>query len=165
MIFLDRVNFLPFTRKRPHAVANLQGSPDYPSIGGVAEFYQTKAGVVVCVYAAGLPTCGVCENPVFAMHIHSGGRCSGNEEDYFADALTHYNPNNCPHPYHAGDMPPLFGVKGNALSVFLTNRFSVQEVIGRAVVIHAQPDDFTTQPAGNSGEKIACGIITRVRMI
>ena len=104
-----------------------------------------------------------CNSPVFGFHIHSGFDCSGTAEDPFSGALTHYNPENCEHPYHAGDMPPLFGVNGNAVSVFLTDRFTVSEVIGRAVIIHARPDDFMTQPSGNSGEKIACGIIRDLR--
>jgi Cu-Zn family superoxide dismutase len=44
----------------------------------------------------------------------------------------------------------------------LTDRFTLDEVIGRTVVIHALRDDFTTDPAGNSGEKIACGTIMPV---
>jgi len=59
-------------------------------------------------------------------------------------------------------MPPLFGNNGRAVSIFLTNRFSIEEVIGKAVIIHGSPDDFTTQPSGNAGEKIACGIIRPV---
>jgi len=77
--------------------------------------------------------------------------------------MGHYNPDNLPHPYHSGDMPPLFGNDGTAFSVFLTNRFKIDEIIGRTVVIHAQPDDFTSQPSGNSGEKIACGIIEEIK--
>ena len=42
----------------------------------------------------------------------------------------------------------------------LINKFTVNEIIGRTVIIHSQPDDFTTQPSGNSGKKIACGEIT-----
>ncbi|MBP3600475.1 MAG: superoxide dismutase family protein [Clostridia bacterium] len=57
-------------------------------------------------------------------------------------------------------MPPLFEVNGRAFSVFLTDRFSVPQILGKTVIIHALPDDFTTQPSGNAGEKIACGIIT-----
>ena len=75
--------------------------------------------------------------------------------------MKHYNPHGCDHPYHAGDLPPLFETSGLALSAFLTDRFTVDEVIGRTVIIHDQPDDFTTQPSGNSGTKIACGVIRR----
>lgn len=83
-------------------------------------------------------------------------------DDPFADAMSHYNPNDCEHPHHAGDLPPLFGNDGFALLLFLTSRFSVDEIIGKTVIIHDQPDDFTTQPSGNSGTKIACGVIGKV---
>ena len=63
--------------------------------------------------------------------------------------------------YHAGDMPPLFGTDRFAFSAFLTDRFSAEEGIGKTVIIHDSPDDFTTQPSGNSGVKIACGVIRR----
>ena len=71
----------------------------------------------------------------------------------------HYNPLGCPHPYHAGDMPPIFGAAGYAFSAFVTDRFTVRDVVGRSVILHGSPDDFTTQPSGNAGEKIACGEI------
>ena len=101
----------------------------------------------------------ICRKPIFGMHIHSGGVCCGNHEDPFADALGHDNPDNCQHPFHAGDLPPLFGNDGHALSVFLTDRFSCSSIIGKTIIIHAHPDDFLTQPSGHSGEKIACGPI------
>ena len=82
-------------------------------------------------------------------------------DEAFADAMSHYNPMGCEHPYHAGDLPPLFGSNGSALLLFLTDRFSVKEVIGKTVIIHDRPDDFTTQPSGNSGTKIACGVIRK----
>ncbi len=100
-----------------------------------------------------------CQSRIFGFHIHEGGCCRGNESDPFADTLSHYNPNGCEHPAHAGDLPPLFGNKGCAFSAFLTDRFTVEEIIGRTVVIHDMPDDFTTQPAGGSGSKIGCGVI------
>jgi len=80
----------------------------------------------------------------------------------FPQSGTHYNPNNCPHPYHAGDMPPLFGADGYAFLSFVTSRFTANEVIGKTIIIHSQPDDFKTQPSGDSGEKIACGVITPI---
>lgn len=65
------------------------------------------------------------------------------------------------HPEHAGDLPPLIRCRGNAYLSFRTDRFSVNEIIGRTVVIHSDPDDFHTQPAGNAGKKIACGVIQK----
>ena len=147
-------------RGRPDAAAELAGSRESSYIRGTVRFYQTKYGVIVAAEVTGLPTTlHSCESPVFGFHIHEGGSCTGNSDNPFANALTHYNPHRCPHPYHAGDMPPLFGADGYAMLVFLSDRFTVKEVIGRTVIIHSSPDDFTTQPSGNSGKMIACGVI------
>ena len=154
------LNYLSMLRQWPQAVAIITGSAEYPGLGGIVRFYQTRQGVLVATEISGLPAPQLqCESPVFGFHIHGGEECSGNETDPFADALSHFNPDTCPHPYHAGDMPPLFGVNGYAFSVFFTDRFTVKEVIGKTVIIHSMPDDFTTQPSGNSGQKIACGKI------
>ncbi|MGN1098421.1 MAG: superoxide dismutase family protein, partial [Clostridia bacterium] len=77
----------------------------------------------------------------------------------FADALGHYNPTAQLHPNHAGDMPPLILNGSNAYLSFITGRFRLEEVIGRTVIVHSHHDDFTTQPSGGAGEKIACGVI------
>ena len=53
----------------------------------------------------------------------------------------------------------LLGNQGYAFSVFYDKRYTIQEIIGRSVIIHEKPDDFTSQPAGNAGDKIACGTI------
>lgn len=152
--------FAQLLYKKPQAAAVIRGSARFPNIKGLVRFYQTHSGVLIATEVFGLPTArGMCDDPVFGFHIHSGGRCSGNAQDPFADAMTHYAPDDCPHPYHAGDMPPLFGVNGYAFSVFVSGRVSVKELLGKTVIIHARPDDFTTQPAGNAGEKLACGVI------
>lgn len=154
------MNFFSLITQRPNAIARISGSPDYPELDGMVKFYETDVGIVVISLVSGLPVSdNNCRQPIFAFHIHEGGTCTGNKSDYFADALTHYNPNSCPHPYHAGDMPPLFSANGLAFSAFLTDRFTVDEIIGKTVIIHDSPDDFTTQPSGNSGTKIACGVI------
>lgn len=154
------VNCVSMAGNRPTARASIKGSPTYPDILGNVDFYQTNMGVMVVAEIFGLPSpTNPCESPVFGFHIHSGGSCTGNETDPFADAMTHYNPKNCPHPHHAGDMPPLFGNQGYAFLMFLTDRFNAREIIGKTVIIHDRPDDFTTQPAGNAGNKIACGVI------
>lgn len=157
-------SFYRALRGVPGATADLTGSEDYPAIRGTVLFYQTTAGVLVTVRVTGLPHGqDGCAAPVFALHIHSGPLCRGDREDPFKDAMTHYNPGDCDHPHHAGDLAPLFGNHGDAFSVMLTDRFSVREIIGRAVIIHLNPDDFTTQPAGNAGKKIACGLIRQTR--
>lgn len=148
-------------RRRADATAIINGSEKYPEIHGRVLFYQLRYSVIVWAEIMNLPIgIGICDSPIFAFHIHSGNRCDGNTEDFFADAGTHYNPNDCPHPYHAGDLPPLFSADGRALSVCLTDRFTVHEITGKTVIIHSSPDDFTTQPSGSAGEKIACGVIT-----
>lgn len=150
-------------RTKPYAFAKIKGSNDYPCINGIVYFYKVQEGVLVSLQVNGLPVSDeICKKPIFAVHIHSGGSCSGNSTDPFADAMTHYNPNDCAHPYHAGDLPPIFGANGLGFSVFLTNRFSPKQIIGKTIIIHSAPDDFTTQPSGNSGTKIACGVISPV---
>ena len=144
----------------PQARAKVFGSILYPEIQGDVWFYQTDYGVLVVADIEGLPSSNNdCNKSIFAMHIHEGGSCTGNFNDPFADAGTHYNPNNCTHPNHAGDLPTLFGVQGNAFLAVLTDRFKIEEVIGKTIIIHSSPDDFRSQPAGNSGAKIACGKI------
>lgn len=155
-------SLLPLLRGRAQAAAGVAGSEGFPDVSGTVRFYQTKEGVVVLAEVSGLPRGGSpCQDRVFGFHIHKGSDCGGNMDDPFADAMSHYDPDGCEHPYHAGDLPPLFGNGGVALSLFLTNRFSVEEIIGRTVIIHDRPDDFTTQPSGNAGTKIACGVIRR----
>lgn len=161
---MNKVNDFGAVFGRPaNAVAFINGSSEFSQIKGRVLFYQLQNAVLVRAEITGLPKGdGECDNPIFAFHIHSGKECSGNETDPFANADGHYNPNECPHPYHAGDLPPLFSVNGKVFSAFLTDRFAVSEVLSRAIIIHSQPDDFTTQPSGNAGEKIACGIITHI---
>lgn len=147
-------------RRAPNAEAAVRGGPEHPSTVGTVSFYQMPDSVLVVAQIRGLPHgTEKCAPDIFGFHIHAGSSCTGNTEDPFADTDGHYNPGNCPHPAHAGDLPPLFGSHGSAFLAVLTDRFSVSEVIGRTVVVHAAPDDFTTQPSGNSGAKIACGRI------
>jgi Cu-Zn family superoxide dismutase len=156
------MRFLPALRRGAAAQADLSGSRAYPNLRGTVRFYPTPQGVLVLAEVSGLPMTGQqCENGVFAMHVHSGGSCTGTADDPFADALTHYNPQCCPHPAHAGDMPPLIANNGYAMQAFLTGRFTVREILGKAVIIHSGADDFTSQPAGNAGTKIACGVIRK----
>ena len=147
----------------PDAVAEIKGSSEYAGLKGTVRFYQTQCGVIVAAEIIGLPDAQeVCKNPIFGFHIHEGGQCSGTVNAPFADVGTHYNPNMCGHPYHAGDLPPLFSNNGYAWMSFYTGRVNLNDVIGRSLVIHSMRDDFTSQPSGNSGDKIGCGVIEAI---
>lgn len=155
-------HFAGLLKGRPRAIADLSGSDRHPDIRGQVRFYQTAYGTVVVAEILGLPTVSdPCGSPIYAFHIHGGHACLGNATDPFAGAGSHYDPDGCPHPYHAGDLPPLWNADGYAFSATLTDRFSVDEVVGRTVILHAGFDDFTSQPAGNAGAKMACGEIRR----
>ncbi|MBO5320460.1 MAG: superoxide dismutase family protein [Ruminococcus sp.] len=146
------------------ASAVINGSAAYPDIHGLVRFYQTRNGVLIAAEIDGLPYSEKkCHQPVFAFHIHDGTQCEGDMHDPFSGAMSHYNPDDCEHPFHAGDLPPLFGNHGYAFMTFLSDRFSLSEVIGKTVIIHGNPDDFTTQPSGNAGEKLACGVVSKCR--
>lgn len=147
------------SRSCRRAYAMVKGSDRYPRLRGRVDFTQTEKGVIVRAEVFGLPLGESCKEPIFGFHIHSGMSCTGNAENPFADADGHFNPKDCEHPYHAGDLPPLFGNNGYAFMSVLTDRFSVGDIIGRGVIIHRNPDDFKTQPSGNAGEMIACGEI------
>lgn len=153
-------NYAVMLMQPPHASAELKGSSAYPNIHGTVRLYQMRNCVLIAAKVSGLPhSHGICQHPVFGFHIHDGSQCEGDMHDPFSGAMAHYNPANCEHPFHAGDLPPLFGNNGDAFFVFLTDRFPLSEVIGKTVIIHVNPDNFTTQPSGNVGEKLACGVI------
>ena len=162
----NALNFTQFlATHRPSASATMVGSPTYPNLTGRILFYPLNDRYTVVVSRfEGLPV-GVeeCNNRFFALHIHDGDACTGNAVDPFADAGSHDNPDGCPHPSHAGDLPPILGTAyGVSWSAVLTDRFSVREVLEKPVVLHRNSYDFRTQPAGNAGKKIACGIIRKL---
>lgn len=146
----------------PAAYAELTGNPGNGEITGIVRFYPTEDGTLVNAEVYGLPITENCSPDIFGFHIHEGISCTGDSSDPYANSKGHYNPSHCPHPAHAGDMPPLFGNSGFAWMMYVTDRFSIPELIGKTVIIHSNPDDFTTQPSGNSGNKIACGTIQAV---
>ena len=140
----------------PAAIAHISGGPD-SAVSGIVAFFPQEAGTLVTAQIQGLPYDDApCASRVFGFHIHDGASCTPPD---FEDAGGHFNPEDCPHPHHAGDLPPLFGCRGTAYLSVLTDRFSVPDVVGHTVVIHSDPDDFATQPSGHAGIRIACGVI------
>jgi Cu-Zn family superoxide dismutase len=109
---------------------------------------------------------GLAPNQEHGFHIHEVGDCSSGDG---MSAKGHFNPYGKPHgppgaEHHAGDMPSLKADgRGRAqlqaeLDV-VTLKPGPANIIGRAVIVHARPDDYSTQPTGNSGARIACGVI------
>jgi Cu-Zn family superoxide dismutase len=124
---------------------------------GNARFTEDATGAVhVNVHVEGMSA-----GP-HGIHIHSIGSCSNG----FADAGSHHNPGGSAHGNHAGDLPNLVvnGAGQGHLNATVEHfSFGDEAAIfdsdGSALVVHALPDDFVTQPTGGSGARIACGII------
>lgn len=145
-----------------NAHAQIKGGKEYPDINGTVYFKETKNGVILTAKISGLPRSkSSCEGRFFGFHIHNGTLCTGNSEDEFANAGSHYNPKNCLHPYHAGDLPPLIENNGYAYMSVLINKLKIKDIIGKIIIIHDATDDFKSQPSGDSGKKIACGKIIK----
>lgn len=145
---------------KPYAMAQIAGNGGFPALGGVVYFYDTPTGgVLVYAEVGGLPDyMNRAESSFFGMHIHEYGDCS----KPFDKTGMHFNPQNLEHPNHAGDLPPLMSNRGYAWMTFYDERLILDDIVGKSVVIHGMRDDFNSQPSGDSGEKIGCGVIQRV---
>lgn len=143
----------------PDAYADIKGNNDNPCLKGRVHFYSTAyGGTLVEVEVFNLPLLSKqAPSAFYGMHIHEKGNCT----PPFDKTGNHYNPCGVLHPMHLGDMPVLLGNNGYAYSVFYTERYTIDDIMGRSLVIHLLPDDFITQPSGNSGEKIGCGVIKK----
>lgn len=140
----------------PSAAAWIQGDAAHSALQGRVTFAPCRGGTLVTAEIWGLPRS---EPDFFAFHIHEGESCCA---EGFPQTGGHYDPEGRPHPCHAGDLPPLLSCGGRAYLSVLTDRFQVADILGKTVVIHSHPDDFRSQPSGDAGSKIACGIIRRV---
>jgi Cu-Zn family superoxide dismutase len=147
----------------PSAQAELKSTQGNTANGWV-RFEQSGSQVLVTAEVRGLKPSS--EN---GFHLHEKGDCSAPDA---TSAGGHFNPGASPHAHysqgerHAGDMPNL---KADAYGVakysFTSDALRVasggtNNVVGRAVVVHRDPDDYKSQPAGNSGPRIACGVIS-----
>lgn len=131
-----------------NAKAHIKGGKRYPKINGTVTFKETNNGILITAKINGLPQSkDSCTGRFFGFHIHEGTACTGNLADEFANAKSHLNPTNCVHPFHIGDLPPLIENDGYAYMSVLINKFKIKDIIGKVVIIHDSPDDFTTQPS------------------
>jgi superoxide dismutase, Cu-Zn family len=149
--------------KGPMAIAHMtpiSGSHAH----GTVHFQELGDGSVdVTVDLSGVPP------GVHGFHLHEKGDCSDNGNA----AGGHFNPTNMPHgspqdeSHHAGDFGNITAdangeVHAHFNTVSVTVHAGTRSVVGHSVILHANPDDFVTQPSGNSGPRIACGIITEM---
>jgi superoxide dismutase, Cu-Zn family len=147
----------------PSAQAELKSTQGNTASGWV-RFEQSGSQVRVTAEVRGLKP-----NSEHGFHVHEKGDCSAPDA---TSAGGHFNPGSRPHAHyeqgerHAGDMPNLKAdANGVAKYSFTSDALSLasggaNNVVGRAAVVHRDPDDYTSQPAGNSGPRIACGVIS-----
>ena len=146
----------------PSAVAELQPTRGN-NVSGTVKFTQQADGVLVAARLSGLKP-----GQEHGFHIHEKGDCSS------GDGMStggHFNPGGKPHgpqsgEHHAGDMPALKAdASGNVDTSFsvkgLTIGSGANDIVGHGLIVHAAPDDYTTQPTGNAGARMACAVIAR----
>ena len=147
---------------QPHTDLQLQpiGNSGVTGTVKMVEHSNGHVGISALVY-------GLKPNAEHGFHIHENGSCQDNGNA----AGAHFNPVHSAHgkytapQHHAGDLPSLKAdANGVATVNVVTHNVSLTQgaktIAGRSVIVHANPDDYTTQPNGNAGDRIACAVIT-----
>ncbi len=151
--------------KKNTATAQIQGASG-SSLMGEATFEETSDGVKMTLKVQGA-TPGT-----HAVHLHESGDCSAPDA---TSAGPHWNPMNKAHgkrmendgEFHAGDIANLeVGDDGTGTLEITAKDWTIgtgtaSDVVGKAVIIHADPDDFVSQPSGNAGSRVGCGVVTK----
>jgi Cu-Zn family superoxide dismutase len=147
----------------PRAGAQLQATTGN-STSGSASFVQAGGKVLVSGEVRGLKP-----NAEHGFHVHEKGDCSS------GDGMStggHFNPAGAPHGnhgmgvHHAGDLPSLKAdASGVARFSFESSTIAVgsgaNDIVGKGLIVHRDPDDYKTQPTGNAGPRLACAVISR----
>jgi len=134
------------------------------AVAGTVRFSEGHGQVRAHVELAGLVP-----NSEHGFHVHEKGDCTAPDA---ASAGGHFNPGGSAHgragamPHHAGDLPSLHAdaagkVRADLELTGVTLAPGPTSIVGRSVVVHRDADDYTTQPSGNSGPRIACGVVTQ----
>ena len=131
---------------------------------GTAQLNQLEQGVQIVVAVSGLPA------GKHALHIHETGEC----EPPFESAGGHFNPTGAEHGWdnpagpHAGDLPNIYVGEGAVQVEYITHRVTLEDGEtslfdddGSAIVIHEGQDDYLSEPAGDAGNRLACGVIEK----
>jgi superoxide dismutase, Cu-Zn family len=160
IFFLLTMAILPSAMSATMAHAILK-APSLKSLDGHVQIQETKAGLKVVADVSGLKP-----GAVHGFHIHENNKCEGPD---FISAGDHFNPGKHPHSgpaaslKHAGDLGNLVADKnGRARTEVIispTDIKSLSSLEGKALIIHEQADDLASQPSGDAGDRIACGLI------
>jgi Cu-Zn family superoxide dismutase len=148
--------------KTPGATATLLPTRGHEA-RGMLRFAQSTEMVVITGTIGGLSP------GLHALHIHDKGNCTAPDA---SSAGGHFNPHGAPHggPYdaghHAGDLGNITAGEDGVAEVSIeADRLSLgtekHSIIGRSVIVHAGPDDYKSQPSGNAGGRVACGLISK----
>jgi superoxide dismutase, Cu-Zn family len=153
----------PTVYEDPSAIAVLSSTQN-SSVHGAATFVRTGGVALVNLNLAGFKP-----NSTHGLHIHESGDCSARDG---SSAGGHFNPTSSDHggpngrPRHSGDLGNITADdKGEIYASFKLADVAfgngADSIIGRGLIVHADADDLKSQPAGNSGARLACGLITR----
>jgi Cu-Zn family superoxide dismutase len=144
-----------------HATAKMEGTAKFKTVKGTVEFKETPDGIEVTANLEGL------KKGDHGFHIHEKGDCSAPDA---ASAGGHFNPSKHKHgapdadEHHEGDLGNITADKdGKATKTFTIKGVTLGDgdtsIVGKGFIVHEKADDMKTQPTGNAGGRIACGVI------
>lgn len=144
------------------ATVSLESATADSDFAGTVEITEDGAGVRLVADIAGVDKDGK-----HGIHLHENGQCEHGEGDkHFASAGGHFNPAGVEHacpptdPRHAGDFGNIEITGGKGHLELSVSNLSFADATGKAIILHAGEDDCKTQPTGDSGDRLACGVVS-----